>query len=46
MKGIDVEARAAKRLGAESARRAVRWPFECPTCFSPNPPKDGLGDSP
>ena len=35
MKGLDVEARAAKRRDAESARRAVRWPFECPTCFSP-----------
>ena len=32
---IDVEARAQKRLKAEAARRAEKWPRECPKCFSP-----------
>ena len=32
---IDVEARAKKRLKAEADRRAVKYPAECPKCFSP-----------
>ena len=32
---IDVEARAQKRLKAEAARRAAKFPRECPKCFSP-----------
>ena len=31
----EVEARAKKRLKADAVRKAVRWPKECPTCFSP-----------
>ena len=32
---IDVEARAKKRLKAEADRRAAKYPFPCPKCFSP-----------
>ena len=35
MTETEVEARAQKRLKAEAVRRAVRWPKECPTCWSP-----------
>ena len=35
MTETEVEARAGKRLKAEAVRRAVRWPKECPTCWSP-----------
>ena len=35
MTETEVEARAGKRLKAEAVRGAVRWPKECPTCWSP-----------
>ena len=35
MTETEVEARAGRRLKAEAVRRAVRWPKECPTCWSP-----------
>ena len=32
---MDYADRAKRRIKAEEVRRAVRWPKECPTCFSP-----------